>query len=424
MKQVRSNATRIKHLISDKLPDDHDIFGYAGITKAALLQMLDECSGLIDAIEGKKETFDVIVLKREFQILSKKCLDYLNTLPSENQASDFDSFLRNLSKIRKLINNTYLLFIKESLRPESELATIRKALEEINPLYEELTNQHTTSSQLAQEIGESHKEIQEIHTELTDVSGKIESLSKSAIDFEQKIKDSHESVEEWTTAIETAEAEITEQNKLIKAQQLAINALQTAIEGKEKAYEVLNKKLADQLKQNADFQEEIRNTIGDANRSSMAGSFKSRSDELTTPLATAERALVLVLILFGMASLYLLTSSVGAHGVNYAELSIKLPILTPFIWLAWIYTNKVGHLSRIKEDYSFKYAAAMAFEGYKQNCDEGSDLANRLLELSIENMGTNPIRLYGDVQSGPIHEIVGKAKDMVDSACSIVKSKP
>lgn len=421
MKQVRSNTTRIKHLISDKLPDGEDIFGYAGISKAALLEMLEECSGLIDAIEGKKETFDVIVLKREFQGLSKKCLDYLNSLPNEKQSSEFDSFLKNISKIRRLINSTYLLFIKEALRPESELATIRKALEDIQPLYEELTAQHETSNQLAQKIGENHDEVLVMHDELKETSEKIEALSKSSVTFEQKIKESHESVEEWTSAIETAESEIAEQSKLIKEQQAAIKALQTSLESKEKGYEALNKKFSDQLKQNAEFQEEIRNTIGDANRSSMAGSFKSRSDELTNPLKTAEIVLVLVLILFGAAALYLLTSSVGAHGVNYAELSIKLPILTPFIWLSWIYTNKVGHLSRIKEDYSFKYAAAMAFEGYKQNCEEGSELANRLLELSIENMGTNPIRLYGEVQSGPIHEIVGKGKEMVDAACSALK---
>lgn len=420
MKHVRSNTTRIRHLVVDKLPDEQDVFGYAGITKADLVQVIEECSGLIDSIEGKKETFDVIVLKREFQSLSKSCLDYLNSLPSDNQEEGFDSFLKNLAHMRRLINNTYLLFVKEALRPESELSTIRAALVEIIPLNQQLIEQHASTNQLVQEIDESHKTVQTKHDQLIGIAEEMENLCKSSNGLGQQIQNMHESVDEWTKSIESTEEDIDAQKKLISAHQVSIKELQTAIEVKEKDFVELNKKLTQQLSQNEEFQEEIRNTIGDANRSSMAGSFKSRSDELDKPLKDSETTLVLVLILFGITSLYLLTSSVGTQGVNYAELSIKLPLLTPFVWLAWVYTNKVGHLSRIKEDYSFKYAAAMAFEGYQRNCEEGSDLAHRLLELSIENMGANPIRLYGKVQSGPIHEMIGKAGDIVDSACSKV----
>ena len=424
MKQVRSNTTRIKHLVLDKLPDGPDVFGYAGITKKSLVQALEECSGLIDGIEEKKETFDVIVLKREFQLLSKSCLDYLNSLPNEKQADDFDFFLKNLAQIRRFINNTYLLFVKESLRPESELSTIRAALSEIIPLNQQLQEQQTSATERLQEIDEYHSDAQAKHTKLkADVEG-IENLYKSSNDLGEKIQAMHDSADEWTKSIESNEEDIGTQKKLISEHETSIKALQAAIENKEKTIEELRSKLSQQLAQNEEFQEEISNTIGDANRSSMAGSFKARSDELDKPLKDSERTLVWVLLLFGATSIYLLKSSVGAQGLNYFELAMKLPILTPFVWLAWVYTNKVGHLSRIKEDYSFKYAAAMAFEGYKRNCEEESDLAHRLLELSIENMGANPIRLYGKVQSGPIHEMVGTAKDMVTSALNNNKKAP
>jgi hypothetical protein len=423
MKQVRSNTTRIKHLVSDKLPDGQDIFGYAGITKASLIQAIEECSGLIDGIEGKKETFDVIVLKREFQPLSKSCLDYLNSLPADDQAHGFDSFLRNLAEIRRIINTTYLLFIKESLRPEAELATIRTALTEIIPLNQALKEQQTSTSQLIQEINEKHQEVQSKHGQIVDTSNKIGELCKSSTDLSQQIQGMHESSDEWAKSIESNEEDIDVQKTLIGEHETSIKTLQATIENKEKNFEELRTKLSQQLVKNEEFQEEIRKTIGDSNRSSMAGSFKSRSDELDKPLQDSETALVLALILFGAAALFLVTSSTGTQGINFTELSIKLPILTPFVWLAWVYTNKVGHLSRIKEDYSFKYAAAMAFEGYQRNCEEESELANRLLELSIENMGANPIRLYGKVQSGPIHEMIGKAKDIVESACSVGKKE-
>lgn len=423
MKQIRSNITRIKNLVMEKLPDEQDIFGYAGINKTALADVIGECSGLIDGIEDKKETFDVIVLKREFQPLSKECLDYLNALPNENQAKDFDAFLKNLAKIRTLINSTYLLFVKESLRPESELATIRAALDEIIPNNQDLLKEQEAAQGLIKEIVDSHKDIQEKHVHVQGLTVEVIEAHTSAGNIEQQIKESLKSVAGWEENIEAAEAEITKQTKQITEHETSIKTFKEEIEKQTQLFEDFSKKLSGQLEKNAEFQVEIRNTIDDANRASMAGSFKKRKDELDDPLKTAERNLVLVLLLFGAASLYIVASSVSNGGMNFAELSGKLPILTPFIWLAWVYTNKVGHLSRIREDYSFKYAAAMAYEGYKRNCDDGDELSRRLLELSIENMGANPTRLYGRLQSGPIHEIVGKGKDMVESIVSTVKNK-
>lgn len=423
MKQVRSNTTRIKNLVMEKLPDEQDIFGYAGINKSLLVQVIGECFGLIDGIEEKKETFDVIILKREFQPLSKSCLDYLNSLPNEKQAGDFDVFLKNLSKIRTEINNAYLLFVKESLRPESELATIRTALAEIVPSNQELITQQGEATRLIKEIGDSHKDIQDKQVHVQSLTDAVEEAHTSANSSAQQIKASHEAVTGWEESIEAAETEIAKQTKQITEHETRIKALQEEIGRQTELFDALSKKLTDQLVKNDGFQKEIRNTIDDANRASMAGSFKKRKDELDAPLNAAEKNLVLVLLLFGAASLYVLTASMGTGGINLAQLSGKLPILTPFVWLAWVFTNKVGHLSRIREDYSFKYAAAMAYEGYKRNCEEGDDLSRRLLELSIENMGANPTRLYGNHQSGPIHEMLGKGKDMVDSIVSSVKNK-
>ncbi|MDD5711356.1 MAG: hypothetical protein PHY31_01210 [Smithellaceae bacterium] len=417
MRNVRSNLTRIKNLISQKLPEGQDVFGYAGITKEELIRTIEESSGLIDGIEGKKESFDVIVLKREFHILSGACLDYLNSIPKDYQEKEFDNFLKNLAEIRRLINNTYLLFVKEALRPESELATIRKTLEEIIPANDELKERHISTNQIIQDINEKDEIISEKLDHINKIVEEADNLSGSAEIQFQHIEEMRNSVDEWAKSIESAENDIAAQNSVIVENQKKIAELRSVIESEVKEFKELSQRLGQQLNQNEKFQTEIRDTIGDANRSSMAGSFKKRSDELEAPLKDSEKRLVLVLILFGFAALLILGFSVGEKGgINYIHLLSKLPILTPFIWLAWVYTNKVGHLSRIKEDYSFKYAAAMAFEGYKQNCgQEGSDLANRLMEVSINNMGDNPIRLYGKVQSGPIHEVLEKAAEVVTS---------
>ncbi len=47
-----------------------------------------------------------------------------------------------------------------------------------------------------------------------------------------------------------------------------------------------------------------------------------------------------------------------------------LPLLGPFIWLGWFSAVQYGYVSRVREDYAFKFAASMAFEGYKKEARE------------------------------------------------------
>ncbi|WP_434529542.1 hypothetical protein [Vibrio sp. K4] len=66
-----------------------------------------------------------------------------------------------------------------------------------------------------------------------------------------------------------------------------------------------------------------------------------------------------------------------------------------------------GLVSRL--NYATKpYASAMAFEGYKKQVQEiDSDLEKRLLDLSVENMGMNPIRLFDKtVKCSPVNDVI------------------
>jgi uncharacterized protein YoxC len=416
MRNVRATLTRIKTGISEKMPDGNDVYGYPGISRDILTQAISECQGLVDGIEAKKETFDVVVFKREFAELGRSALDFLNSIPSDKVTEQFNHFLTVIAEIRSKLNLTFLLCVKESLRPESDLSLIRKSLVELKPLHDEyeeklkaFQSDCDTTATKTQQITE---DAEAITTEVKDIKTLNESIAKE----HQNVLDVTKKIPELVKAIETSTAEIERQATAHKKNEQIITEKKGFIEKAQGDLDVLSGQLKTQADNNAKFQEEIRLTIDDANRLSMAGSFKKRKDEIHGIIVTSERILVSVLLLFGLATLALFMSSVNSGKIEYQQFFAKLPILTPFVWLAWFYTRKVGHLSRIGEDYSFKYAAAMAFEGYNKNCMSDETLSKKLLDISIENMGANPIRLYGDgdVPSGPIPEMLDKGSKLID----------
>src|SRR5258708_37376909 len=79
------------------------------------------------------------------------------------------------------------------------------------------------------------------------------------------------------------------------------------------------------------------------------------------------------------------------------------------MWLGWFAAKQYGYTSKIREDYAFKSAAAMAYEGHKKAAREvDKNLERVLLEFSLYNLSQNPIRLYGDgeIHGTPVHEVM------------------
>ncbi|ELH0900455.1 hypothetical protein Q9891_002986, partial [Vibrio cholerae] len=100
--------------------------------------------------------------------------------------------------------------------------------------------------------------------------------------------------------------------------------------------------------------------------------------------------------------------------------------IAPFIWIAWSNSQRNNYLVRIQEDYAFKYASAMAFEGYRKQAQETDESLERLLlKLSIDNMGMNPIRLFDKpVKSSPLNEIIQGDNEAINSLRGVASSTP
>jgi hypothetical protein len=419
MEKMSENLNDIAILIDDKLPEGPDVFGYAGVTRSILAGSLLESNSLCEAIEASEVSFDIILFKRDLDKHIHHCREFLESLPNDDQEKEFNRFLNHLGQIRKIVLTTYLLVVKKALRPETELAEIRTALEEILPENEKLLKSHEDAKAKFVEIQAWHDQCLTLSTSADTHGKQVATALENVKALAKEVQDHHLNAGTWTTTIETIREDITDQKSSISENQKGLETQMQDADLRLKMIVDSQKKLDGQLEKNAEFQEEIRNILDDSNRSSMAGSFMKRKTELDKPLKRAEVTLVVVLLAFAAVTLYLFIGD-KTDVLTYSGILKRVVILSPFIWLAWFYTSKVGHLTRIREDYSFKYAAAMAFEGYKKNCQD-EELAKLLLKVSIENMGANPIRIYGNdgVPSGPFAELMdkgGKAANHIGSA--------
>lgn len=422
MEKTSSDLSQISELIAEKLPEGADVFGYAGVGRDMLTTSLSESISLSEEIEASEATFDVILFKRDLGKHVESCRDFLESLPNENQEKDFNKFLNHFGHIRKLVLNTYLLVVKKALRPETDLAELRTALEEILPENEKLLKSHEDAKAKLSEIQAWHGQCSTANTNVDTHSKQVATALENVKALAKEVQDHHQNTGTWTKTIEVAKADITEQKSAMATNQAELEKQLEASNTRIASLETSQKILNDQLEANAGFQEQIRLTIGDANRSSMAGSFMARKTDLDKPVKNAERWLFGVLAAFAAVTLYLFIYEKPTE-FTYTTILTRVVVLSPFVWMAWFYSRKVGHLTRIREDYAFKYAAAMAFEGYDKHCQDNDEMSQLLLRLSIENMGANPIRLYGDgdVHSSPFSEFLEKGKGLAGAAVSAVK---
>lgn len=422
MEKTNESLSQIVALIEEKLPEGPDIYGYAGINRSMLATSLLESNGLCEETEALETTFDTILFKRDLEKHIQGCLGFLDALPNDEQVKEFDRFLKHFGQIRKLVLTTYLLVVKKTLRPETELAELRGALEEIIPENVKLVKSHEEAKTKLSEIDAWHGQISTLSANADSHGKQVTTALENVKALAKEVQEHHQNTGTWTKTIEVAKGDITEQKSAMATNQAELEKQLEASNARIAALAESHKQLEEQLKKNSEFQEQIRLTIGDANRSSMAGSFMSRKTDLDSPLKNAERALFGVLVVFAAVTLYLFIYEKPVE-FTYTTILTRVVVLSPFVWLAWFYSRKVGHLTRIREDYAFKYASAMAFEGYDRHCQDNDEMSKLLLRLSIENMGANPIRLYGDgdVHSSPFSEFLDKGKGIAGAAVGALK---
>ncbi len=153
---------------------------------------------------------------------------------------------------------------------------------------------------------------------------------------------------------------------------------------------------------------EIENIFKAANKQGMASAFQERRTSLRWPMYSWMFVYSTALISLFIGGIWFFQYAVSEKDI--IDIAFRLPVSLPIIWLAWFSAKQYSHISRLREDYAYKGAVAMAYHGYKdetQKSDNG--MHDKLLENIIFHFSENPVRLYEKNEtSSPLEDFIRK----------------
>lgn len=93
----------------------------------------------------------------------------------------------------------------------------------------------------------------------------------------------------------------------------------------------------------------------------------------------------------------------------WANIFMSFALIAAPTWFAWIAAKRIAHLFRLIEDYEFKAAVSMSYEGYSREAAkyDDSDLAERILESALTRFDEPPLRFVEPKDDGhPLLEML------------------
>jgi hypothetical protein len=151
-------------------------------------------------------------------------------------------------------------------------------------------------------------------------------------------------------------------------------------------------------------------SLAAAARAGLAKSFEIRAAEYDEPREGWFFAFIMSLAAISLISFfYILPEIKPKEGLDRLYFFLtEIPLTLPFIWLAWFSALRFSQLGRLREDYKFKVAAALALDGYSKQAEGASaELKEKLLDLAITNFGENPLRLMTKDSAKDAHPWAG-----------------
>ena len=396
MKSLKIRLTNVKNKVRESFTDQTDIFGYQGINKDRILESLTESYDLLTTLSTFGDKFETIFAKREVAEAIDQIQEYFNNHINTDEAVDrFNTVLKAVARIRYVLKETYISISDSPLRVDYELAKAKENLESLSSILSEIEEIKSTTETIQSNATTFITELEEKHTISIENEEKISNYVDSISSIEANITGVSEKITAWETAIsginediEQKLASVTELQKESEQLYDKSNANDGLID---KQVELLTK----QLETNKTHQKQIQDTIEDVSRFGMAGSFKKRKDELKwTQLFWAGMT---ILSLGGLlyVSYLIMQPLIEGEITDLKVLFYKIPIFASAIWLGWFCSKQYGFNTRIREDYAYKYAISMAFEGFKNETKEvNEELLEKLIELTIFNAARSPERIF------------------------------
>ena len=405
MKTVKARLTELKNLINTKINKDYEWMGE--IKSPEIIKEIEKLYPLIEKIEKSGKTLEISYAKYISLQLIKKIIRILN---KSNEWDEYDenSFILSLIKLRMTIKELYLIEVKGELRTEEELNAIAADISKAKLNLEE----HIS---LEEQLVEDKKEFENLKNSLI-------TLKKSYNDAQEQITEIsqwHEQSDTLSNNISTYA--ITAQNNLTK-----ITTLATTAETNKPKIERYHEDIEGMIKLFNKQKEEIEMIIEDANRASMAGSFKTQSENIDSKMKAVDKILLGSLVATSAISFSNYSTSLSAtDSLNILQFLAKSVVTIPLLVIAWLKAKERAYLFRLREDYNYKYSSAMAFEGYKKQVQEQDPkLHQQLLQIAVDNLGINPTKVFDkDLKSTPLETIIDGVGKRLDKAVDGIKGE-
>lgn len=413
MKSEKQRLTRIINIVKDKFPDGNDIYTYSGVTKEKVLASLNKTYLLFGLVEDYDDEIETVWLKRKLAKQLDELSQLLKEIDSEKWIELFDRFLDLISKMRVNTKDIYITLSDKPLRSEEELQQIRDHYSLIKDKSSSIEDEVAKIVSGSQESVTLLTTLNSIKTELSATNEKSKEILKNVSEIEASAQESEETINELSPQLKTTYNEAKEIQKNIVINDEKILKLITLLDEKVKTVDKTQATLLEQLDKDEELQEQIQQTLQDVNKHGMAGAFLKRKNELRWTVFIWGLLSVLAMgVLIGVSYKFAI-HIMDVEVFDFVRNLFKIPSVIAGVWLCWFCAKQFGYTIRIREDYSFKYAISMAFEGYKNETREiDENLLKKLLEVTVANISINPVVLYNSKTNhgSPWHELTDGIK--------------
>jgi hypothetical protein len=416
MKTEKQRLTRIITSIKEKFPEGNDIFGYNGITKEGVISSLDQIYTFLGLLEGINDDIETVWIKRKLAKFFDEINEIIKEMNADALVQRFDRFLDLIFEMRISIKQLYIALTDKPIRAEEDIQKAKDEYTELQNSCKSINAELETIKDGSVKTEKLLEELEVLKNNLTSANSEAKKVIVGITGIEEKANESSKTIEEVVPKISATFTEIKELQKTLNVDAEKINTMSVTCEKNVEKIKQREENLQKQIETDRKIQKDIQQTLQDVNRHGMAGAFLKRKLELRLTSiiwgflsVISMGALVSISYLFALAVFDSNSSDILRH-------LFKIPSILAGIWLCWFCAKQFGYTIRIREDYSYKYAISMAFEGYKNETrDITEELLAKLLEVTVANISTNPIILYNSKSNhgSPWHEITDGIKNFL-----------
>ena len=408
MKAVKAKLTGLKNLINQKINKEYKWLGE--VTSPEIIKEIEKLYPLINKLDNVNNTLEVSYTKYYILRLINKATRIINKKRETNKWSEQDvsTFILSLIRLKNFITEMYLIEVKGNLRSEEELSALSADISKVKANLEE------------------HIELEE---KLKKDKMELDELKNSLIDLQSSYKEAEDHVSDiakWHEKISPLNDEIDEFAETAKSNLAKITTWATTAENAKPKIEQYHKEIEDIMKRFEKQREDIQEIIEDANRASMAGSFKTKAENIDLKMKNIDKILIGSLVATSIISFINYSTSLSAtDNLNILQFLSKSVVTIPLLVISWLKAKERAYLFRLREDYNYKYSSAMAFEGYRKQVQEQSpELEEQLLQIAVDNLGANPTKVFDkDLKSTPLETIIDGVGKRVDKAFDGLKGQ-